>query len=106
MSFEHAIKEYVMEKDYRQVAFAAAKGRAYGYINTSGLISLLLACRLPEAKAFRKAVVSKTMMRPGRSGNPAEWTEADKQLADPEYPLRVLMQIIEAQKKKRIDEES
>ena len=75
-------------------------------INTAALISLLLACRLPEAKAFREAVVSKALMRPGKSGSPPEWTETDKQLADPGYPLRVLMQIIEAREKRIIDRES
>ena len=95
-----------MDGDLKQVVYSENNEKVYDYINTAALISLLLACRLPEAKAFREAVVSKALMRPGKSGSPPEWTETDKQLADPEYPLRVLMQIIEAREKRIIDRES
>ena len=103
---EQSIKEYVMDGDLKQVVYSENNEKVYDYINTAALISLLLACRLPEAKAFREAVVSKALMRPGKSGSPPEWTETDKQLADPEYPLRVLMQIIETREKRIIDRES
>ena len=95
-----------MDGDLKQVVYSENNEKVYDYINTAALISLLLACRLPEAKAFREAVVSKALMRPGKSGSPPEWTETDKQLADPGYPLRVLMQIIEAREKRIIDRES
>lgn len=94
LSTELTLKEYVANADQRLVLFSENRDTPIPFINTSGLISLLLACRLPAAKEFRRAVVSKAMMKPGKSGSPTEWTDMDKILSDTDYPLQVLMTLI------------
>lgn len=101
LSTERTLKEYVEIEDQRLVQFSKNKDKLIPFINTSGLISLLLACRLPAAKKFRKAVVSKAMMKPVKSGSPTEWTDADRMLADPDYPLQVLMTITSTEDSKQ-----
>lgn len=97
----YTLKEYVANTDQRIVRFSENKDKPMLFINTSGLISLLLACRLPGAKGFRRAVVSKAMMKPGKSGSPTEWTDMDRTLADPDYPLQILMTLISTEGSKQ-----
>ena len=100
-SIEYTLDVYVGNEDQRRVRFSENKDKLIPFINTSGLISLLLACSLPGAKEFRKAVASKAMMKPGKSGSPTEWTDMDRMLADPDYSLQVLMTIISTEGSKQ-----
>ena len=100
LNVEHTLKEYVVDADQRLIRWSESNDVLMLSINTSGLISLLLACRLPAAKEFRKAVVSKAMMKPGRNGSPTEWTDMDRMLSDPDYPLQVLMTLVSSDGRK------
>lgn len=89
-----AIAKHVDDEDRNTVAIRDGKGNPnQTIINESGLYSLILGSKLPDAKRFKRWVTSEVLPAIRKHGAYATDSTIDKILSDPDFGIRLLQDL-------------
>lgn len=99
---QKAIRDHVDAEDkLTERIVLSGQNRDVIVINESGLYSLILSSKLPEAKRFKRWVTSEVLPAIRKHGAYATAPTIDKILSDPDYGIQ-LLQTLKEEREKRI----
>lgn len=99
---QKAIRDHVDAEDkLTERIVLSGQNRDVIVINESGLYSLILSSKLPEAKRFKRWVTSEVLPTIRKHGAYATAPTIDKILSDPDYGIQ-LLQTLKEEREKRI----
>ena len=95
-----------LDSDEKGVVLTDTNGGAQKlqYVNESGLYSLIMGSRKPEAKAFKKWITSEVLPSIRKNGMYATEVTVEKMLSDPDFAIELLTSLKE-ERAKRIEVE-
>ena len=100
-----AINDHVDDEDKLNNETLSSIGQRGGWlVNESGLYSLIITSKMPNAKAFKRWVTSEVLPSIRRHGVYATDDVIDKVLDDPDFGIRLLTQLKD-ERAKRLDAE-
>ncbi len=100
---QKAIRDHVDAEDkLTERIVLSGQNRDVIVINESGLYSLILSSKLPEAKRFKRWVTSEVLPAIRKHGAYATAPTIDKILSDPDYGIQ-LLQTLKEEREKRIE---
>ncbi|WP_305150980.1 BRO family protein [uncultured Dubosiella sp.] len=100
---QKAIRDHVDAEDkLTERIVLSGQNRDVIVINESGLYSLILSSKLPEAKRFKRWVTSEVLPTIRKHGAYATAPTIDKILSDPDYGIQ-LLQTLKEERAKRIE---